>query len=495
MKNDSTPHRREPSERVKRPSASTGQTRDKHATAPPLLQDASLGLADDRPMDDGLVDALLNSGQSKESLESIPEASPVKTSVVSAGRPAGIRQDSPAASAPGASRVLLKRPEGSAEITCDNARRSTPRSPSAGSEDESPRSSDSRGCAKAKPPPPRKLGGLAPRHAHKANRIKVLKLADRFRQIRSIDIAAALFHERDYKTALSAAQRLTKKLVATGLLRRYLSDSGRTFYALSERGATVLKEEAGVEHARGTTRHSSDKRNPEHDLWSAFYTIACIVVGLDATCESELAQKLWGGRFGSRKPENFPVQTQSINGRPKGQMPDAVAVHQSHSGADEAVWFEIDRSMRGSARLFDLARLIETVGSAIDLVDRQPTLRRVVVACKTERAYVRNIAYVTGIAKPAKGGDRPRVQTGSGSFEPALRPIGEGRFAVFLEHEVQSTDGHKQVTTRQVGLIEFRMLPTWLPGLTYRDIAPRMDGWFNDKESPLPFWGADRLPR
>ena len=71
-----------------------------------------------------------------------------------------------------------------------------------------------------KPPPPRgataHMSSLALREAIY---LRALLLANKFRVIRTIDIAAFCFPERPFKAALTAAQRAVRGLVKSQLLR------------------------------------------------------------------------------------------------------------------------------------------------------------------------------------------------------------------------------------------------------------------------------------
>ena len=63
-----------------------------------------------------------------------------------------------------------------------------------------------------------------------------LLLVDRFRVIRTIDIAVHCFAERPFKAALSAAQRAVRGMVKAQLLARYRTDRFMTVYGLTQQG-------------------------------------------------------------------------------------------------------------------------------------------------------------------------------------------------------------------------------------------------------------------
>ena len=68
-----------------------------------------------------------------------------------------------------------------------------------------------------------------------------LLLVDRFRVIRTIDIAVHCFAERPFKAALSAAQRAVRGMVKAQLLARYRTDRFMTVYGLTQQGVQWLE--------------------------------------------------------------------------------------------------------------------------------------------------------------------------------------------------------------------------------------------------------------
>ncbi len=140
-------------------------------------------------------------------------------------------------------------------------------------------------------PPPRgateRMSSLALRDAIYE---RSLLLSDKFRVIRTIDIAAACFPERPFKAALTAAQRAVRGMVKRGLLRRYRTDGFQTVYGLTQRGFDWLPD---LGHdAASSVRRVSDMTNPEHRLWAQFLVICAWARGLDAVTEAELLQRL-----------------------------------------------------------------------------------------------------------------------------------------------------------------------------------------------------------
>ncbi len=129
-----------------------------------------------------------------------------------------------------------------------------------------------------------------------------LLLVDRFRVIRTIDIAVHCFAERPFKAALSAAQRAVRGMVKAHLLARYRTDRFMTVYGLTQQGAQWL-EDRGFE-AAASVRRVTDMTNPKHRLWSQFLTLCAEARGLPAMTEQELLLTL----NRDMKHEQSPVQ-------------------------------------------------------------------------------------------------------------------------------------------------------------------------------------------
>ncbi|MEJ1936879.1 hypothetical protein WDZ92_42340, partial [Nostoc sp. NIES-2111] len=274
--------------------------------------------------------------------------------------------------------------------------------------------------------PPRRVASReklpGPRTRPMLNWLRALRLVNRFRQLRAIDLVAGLFPGREFKAGLSAAQRLTKSLVALRMLHRYRSLSGQTYYALGEAGARWLRQNGSEDDgdASASASRVCEKTNPEHDLWAAFIVLACEARGLWARAEKELLPTLFD--TGDLRQRKQVLVVSDERGQPKGLLPDAIAVN-----ARGAIWFEVDRSERGSGRLADLRALMKSFGTRLYLGSEQRhnslPLRQVVVLCKTERILRRHVAHLTG-RHPTTGEPRLRLIGG----EPALRQVVPGVF-------------------------------------------------------------------
>lgn len=320
-----------------------------------------------------------------------------------------------------------------------------------------------------------------PRAAQKEIRLAALRIVNRFRQARTIDIAAGLFPDRTYKAALSAAQRSIGKLVRDKMLTRYRSLSGHTYYGLDKRGADLLQANAEHQIADGTAQASAsracEKTNPEHALWSAFAVLCSEARGLTALTEREFMPRfLLKSREGTR---TFPVTYATPEGRTKGLMPDAIAFEMD---GPAAFWFEIDRSARGGDRLDDLVGLVKKLGAEVSMGNGSlKRLRKVIILCKTPGILRRNRTHLTGDYVVA--GERQKRIRIAGSSRPAIEEVANNVFNVFAELPVTYGDGRVAKVAQAIGQVHLQLLPTHLPGYSYRDGAAK--GWFDD--GSLPF--------
>lgn len=321
-------------------------------------------------------------------------------------------------------------------------------------------------------PPMFDHGETHPRQRAAQHRLMVLHLANRFRQLRAIDVAAGLFAARNFKAALSAAQRTMGGLVRDRMLTRYRSLSGQTYYGLAARGASLLRESSVALEAEPSASRACEKTNPEHSLWSAFAVLCCEARGLRAMTETELRQRL----ATPDDPRPFPLSYSPDGRSRKGLMPDAIALE-----AGGVVWFEIDRSARGSARLDDLIGLVSRMGSAVRVGGQvRLALRRIVVWCKTPGILRRGRTHLTG-AVPRGGETAPRLHVGI-EKSPALRRLGDEVYEVLRDVDVKLPDGREQRRTVVAGVLHLQLLPTHLSSYSYRDGPAR--GWFDDAALP-----------
>jgi hypothetical protein len=307
--------------------------------------------------------------------------------------------------------------------------------------------------------------------------LRALLLANRFRVIRTIDIAALCFPERPFKAALTAAQRAIRGLVKGQMLRRYRTDRFQTVYGLTQRGVDWLGEHG--HEAASSIRRVSDMTNPEHRLWAQFLVICAWSRDLDACTEAELMQRLNAAAMPGAKGTGVTTQgyiTVDVH-RPKGTVrkhlrPDAVAYDDRRYGV---AWFEVDRSKRGADRQADLAALISAVGSKT--ADGK-VLRRVVVMCKTERIERDAVRIV----------EQTAVAWNEQTLIEGRRHIKwyeDGVYEVLSAVPVKRGDGRTVLRDELVGHVIVQLLPTWLPKVRLdAGNIYSMDGWFGDNYLP-----------
>jgi hypothetical protein len=307
--------------------------------------------------------------------------------------------------------------------------------------------------------------------------LRALLMANRFRVIRTLDIAVCCFPERNFKAALTAAQRAVRGMVKAELLKRYRSDRFQTIYGIGQAGVDWL-EEAGHE-ASSSVRRVSDMTNPEHRLWAQFWTLACEARGLVAMTEQEVLQHLSKGN----KPEQAPIQgllnvstRQGNKTRTVQLRPDAVATERSSRGGNVGtIWLEVDRSKRGSNREASLSALVSSVGRTLKDGSR---LCRVVILCKTERIQKRALSIVKTLAAANNGevlipGRRQFLEV-----EPGL-------YAVWTAVESKLPDGRSELVDSMVGHINVQMLPIWLPKVRIDSTNTHsLAGWFDENYLP-----------
>lgn len=301
--------------------------------------------------------------------------------------------------------------------------------------------------------------------------LRALLTANRFRVIRTVDVAVCCFAERSYKAALTAAQRAMRGLVKADLLKRYRTDRFQTVYGLSQKGVAWL-DEAGHD-ASSSVRRVSDMTNPEHRLWAQFWVLTCEARGMKAQTEQELLQSL----NKSVKPGDALVQglltVTTMRGKRASTIqlrPDAVAYEK-----DGMTWLEVDRSKRGSDREASLAALMSSVGRVLK---DGSILRRVVVFCKTERIRKRAIAVVNVLAE---ANNSQILIAGRRHF----REVEPGTYAVWTALESKLKDGRTKLVDTLVGHVIVQLLPIWLPKVRIdASNTHSLAGWFGENYLP-----------
>ncbi len=307
---------------------------------------------------------------------------------------------------------------------------------------------------------------IPPNELRHAIRSRALSLANRFRVIRTIDVAIACFPERPFKAALTAAQRAMRAMTKEKLLLRYRTDRFQHVYGLTVAGAQWL-DEHGVD-AAPSVRRVADMSNPEHSLWMHFIVLASEARGLSAQTESEALQQLNRNRAeGVALKQGFI--TVSVGSKERILRPDAISCE-----SDGVTWHEIDRSKRGADREAALAALVRRIGSALVTGD---VLRRVVVHAKNERIQKRALAI---LRDHVKASDRPHAPT-----ERTFREIDEGTFEVWTELEKHRADGRIGMENRRVGHVIVQLITTWLPKVRLDATNKHpLTGWFHENYLP-----------
>ena len=228
---------------------------------------------------------------------------------------------------------------------------------------------------------------VSPKVLRERIRFVALQTIDEYRYVRTLDIAAACFAERPFPAALTAAQRAMRGMVSDGLVKEYVTDRHQHIYALTRAGAQWLNRRTGGE-AAASTRHASELTNPEHALYENFIKVCCEQRGLTAQTEREL---LDGLKSDSHTPRGGLLRVRTRSGSTKSLRPDVL----SHDETG-AVWFEIDRSSRGSQRKQDMGLLFSAIGQRLsprpDWLDE-------------DQAYLHHVvihAYSPGIMRAAQ---------------------------------------------------------------------------------------------
>lgn len=303
-----------------------------------------------------------------------------------------------------------------------------------------------------------------------------LRLANRFRVIRTIDIAVGCFAERPFKAALTAAQRAMRGMVKDDLLRRYRTDRFQTVYGLTGKGADWLANR-GVD-ASSSVRRVSDMSNPEHRLWAQFLTLCCEARGLRAHTEQELMVLLAknGGVNDDTSHGLLNVLVTMNRGSRRIELrPDAVAIE-----SDGVTWLEVDRSARGADRAASLKALALSVGRTTRL---GAPLRRVVVLTRTPRIENRIRATLEALVQES-------AEFSLTEGRRVLIRSRDGAYTVIRTREEVMPDGRTRLVDEAAGYVLVQALPVWLPKvrLDGRD-GHACDGWFD--ENYLPY---QRIP-
>lgn len=308
-------------------------------------------------------------------------------------------------------------------------------------------------------------------------RITALEHLDRFRFLRSIDFAFALYPTRTLTAALAAASNLVAGLLEDKVARRHVTRDGLVIYGLTQAGANLLHEH-GVEDARAH-RSLAEIRHPEHRLWANLVVIAANSRAMGGATESEVLKYEYevgektmdtNGRVLTCIPEKLLRYRLSSTGdetpRYKGLTPDALVTVNN-----EATFIEIDMSKRGTDRVTDLLRLINFIGSPLT---NGRILSRVAIFTKSHRCYT----HINGLLTK-----RSNEQREMGSLY--LKTTGvDGVFQAWYHPSFADDKSGLKATDSFRGWAQVQMLP---------NIRQAGEGWYSANwlpfaryDSPLP---------
>lgn len=301
-----------------------------------------------------------------------------------------------------------------------------------------------------------------------------LMVCNRFRVIRTLDIAAACYPERPFKAALTAAQRVVRGLVKQALLQRYKTARFQTVYGLTQRGVDWLAE-AGID-AHASVRRVSDMTNPEHRLWAQFLVLCCERRGLQAMSETELLTRLNRDVPPGSAMKASLLTTSAIDrGRRRtiSWRPDAVAVDADGIGLTA---IEVDCSARGSLRAASLGAQVMCIGRT---AATGHVLRRVVVWCRTDRIRHRVLATLNALVRETS---EHSLTTGRRQLKPSTV---EGEYELWTSMEVPAGDQRFILRDVLAGHVIVQHLPTWLPKVRIdaRNLHSTA-GWFDENFLP-----------
>ena len=299
-----------------------------------------------------------------------------------------------------------------------------------------------------------------------------LQVANRFRVIRTLDVAVACYPERPYKTALGAAQRAVRGLVKAKLLQRYKTSRFQTTYGLTAHGAAWLMER-GME-ARASVRRVCDMTNPEHLLWAQCLVLCAEQRGLRARTERELLKDLNVGAMpGSPMRASLLEASAMVKGKLRrfSLRPDAVAFE-----ADGLTAIEVDCSARGSHRAAALTAQVLSIGRQTEL---GPVMRRLVIYCRTPRIQQRVSATLRTLQHDLK---RQSLQEGRRQLKAG---DSAGSYEVWRSTLTPAGPEHWTLQEVLVGHVIVQELPVWLPKVRIDARNQHsMAGWFEENFLP-----------
>ncbi|MYM23215.1 hypothetical protein GTP46_11215 [Duganella sp. FT135W] len=330
---------------------------------------------------------------------------------------------------------------------------------------------------------------------HEQIELEALFCFNRFRFVRTIDIAAHCFSERAFNPAQQAAWRAINNLLERKYVLKYLSEHKQTFYAMTDAGARHLR--LYDLDAIGSARRAAALTNPTHTLWINFVVLTCFSRGLQAFSERDIMRELSAGKGDVTNHQNrgllevtpVPMKAMSSVNHNESEkisevttdkvslLPDAIATED-----DGITWFEIDASMRGSARIARLVGLVRKVGEVIpslakihQIPKEESRLKRVSVHT-TNPAYLRRIrTRLMEVVKTTK--------------DEVLTESAQNFRVLFIGNDTFEVHRAGDTPTGQadfcVGHIILQMLPTNLTNYKHvKGTEPESLGWFQGNHLP-----------
>ena len=328
-------------------------------------------------------------------------------------------------------------------------------------------------------PPPRRRGGnpLALKKAHYESigshavalrsSLETLRLMDRLRFVRALDVAFHLYAKRTLSAALAATGHLMRRLVRDGLVSTHTSRIGAMrIYGIAQRGVNFLRDHTG--HEAKAHRSLKAIRNPEHRLWANLVVIAAEARGLVGMTESEVLryEREIGERVRGADGEEQVIPRKLLTvinrakpGTRKGLTPDALLLYHG----TERVWVEHDNSARSATRASEIRELFRSVGTQFCDGTR---LARVVVHTRERRFYT----HITGILKKMA---QERIERASTFVVPTLT---DGVFDIWYRPSIAEDRPGAPAEDFCCGRVQVAMLP---------DIRGKREGWYDSDWLPF----------
>jgi hypothetical protein len=317
----------------------------------------------------------------------------------------------------------------------------------------------------------------------------MLSAMQRLRVVRTFDLTALCFPERNFKAALVAAQRAMRQLKKNMFVRAFITDRKQHVYGLTNTGARWLQAQ-GLEGASSVMR-VGDMTNPEHLLWANFLVVCCEARGLSGQTEAELLRDARlnarekasdGGRANSLgTPSLLDVpQVQGSHSKYWRLRPDAICYE-----PDGATWFEVDRSRRGADRTAKLAGLMRCIGNK--LKNGQP-LCRVVLFARSARVRDTDLAALRRLGIELLPGAKPPVGDAPGTVYYTEQLQADARVRIFSVSGYRKhryPDGRVGERLEELGHVIIQLLPINLARFRVDQRNRESSaGWFDENYLP-----------